>query len=126
MTDPKELRALVVKTAPAPWIVTDNRHLNDALWITVGHPSGWEVSIAEVRDGCDEAAELGSMADNAAFIASARSAVPALLDRVEELEKAISAALEEMRSPWPGDGCIKRARDGLRAALKTKDTDHAD
>lgn len=45
--------------------------------------------------------------------------IRALRQRNEALEVGIAAALYELRAPWPGDGCVKRARDGLRALSAT-------
>lgn len=67
------------KHTPGSWTVEDKRSLNDAFWIEVQHPDGYSVSIAEVRDGCDEAAELGCMEANARLIASAPDLLEALV-----------------------------------------------
>lgn len=56
---------------PGPWKIVDNRILNDAFWIEAHHPEGFSVSIAEVRQGCDEADEIGSSHANARLIAAA-------------------------------------------------------
>lgn len=64
--------------APVPWTVTDNRRLNGAFWITTRHPEGWQVSLAEVRNGCDEADEIGDVEAHAHLIATAPELYEAL------------------------------------------------
>ena len=67
---------------PGPWTIKDNRDLDGGIWIEVMHPEVAEVSIASVRNGCDEAAELGSQEDTAKLIAKAPDML-AVLDHVE-------------------------------------------
>lgn len=41
--------------------------------------------------------------------------------RAAALRTAVDDALVELRAPWPGDGCVTRARDGLSAARDAQD-----
>lgn len=70
---------------PGPWSVVDNRDLNGAFWIEVEHPTVGNVSLAEVRSGCEEADELGSPEANAAFIVRCVNSHDELVAVVQEL-----------------------------------------
>ena len=72
---------------PGPWRIVDNTDLDGGLWIVVDHDEVGPVSIAAVRQGCDEARELGSNKANAHLIASA-----------PDMIEALSAALGYMRN----------------------------
>ena len=76
-----ELRALADRATPAPWFAR-GRHLS-----CVPNDSGMGATLPTNH--------IGVMAEreDAAFIAAARSAVPALLDRVAELEARLRDAL---------------------------------
>lgn len=65
-----ELKALAEKATPGPWTATDQGFTEPTFWITAEHPKAGTVSIAEIRSGCDEADELASVEDNAAYIAA--------------------------------------------------------
>jgi hypothetical protein len=60
------------------WKAVDHRDLNGAFWIEVDHPRQGKFSIAEVRNGCDEADEVCSAEANAALIAAAPELLAAL------------------------------------------------
>ena len=71
-----ELRALVAAATPGDW---NADHLEPSGLLTmVSSPSTWVADTDVTADRLGEA--------NAAFIAASRSAIPALLDRVEQLE----------------------------------------
>lgn len=76
-----------MSAVPGPWTIVDNRSMNGALWIEAPHPEGFNVSIAEVRQGCEEADEISDLFSNAHLIAAA----PRLL-----------SALKKMIAPWDG------------------------
>ena len=73
---------------PGPWVVIDNRHMNDAWWIGVDQFT----THAEVRSGCDEADELGDMEANARLIATAPELLAALQGAINILGIAESNA----------------------------------
>lgn len=73
--------------APGPWSIADNREMNGALWIEAAHPEGFNVSIAEVRQGCGEADEISDLHSNANLIASA-----------PEMLQCLTAAYHALRS----------------------------
>lgn len=90
--DIKAARELVEKATRGPWFVQEQRHyadptrsrLNVMYTATDAHNLGAKFSLARVElfgsgNGNDEG--------NAAFIAAARTLVPALLDEVERLTK---------------------------------------
>ena len=81
MIDLTALRALADAATPAPWFAR-GRHLS-----CVPNDSGMGATLPTNH--------IGVMAEreDAAFIAAARSAVPALLDRVAELEARLRDAL---------------------------------
>jgi hypothetical protein len=82
--DPKELRALLAKVTPGPW-ETDGRVIQcDSGIHTIGELSQW---LPEFE---------GERKANAAFIAAARSAVPALLDEIETATATITALEAEV------------------------------
>jgi hypothetical protein len=58
---------------PGPWIVFDRSDVtpSEPFWIGADHPEVGEVTFASVRNGCDEAAELGDLEANARLIAAA-------------------------------------------------------
>ena len=72
-----ELRALVAAATPGPWAYEDDGTIGG---IFVRPPAGRPHRHDSAAD--------------AAFIAAARTAVPALLDRVEALEAGLREALE--------------------------------
>ena len=91
--------------ATGTWKVIDCRHLNGAWWIEVDHPRQGNFSIAEVRNGCDEADEVCSAEANAALIATAPELLSALKwcvkrhgecldDNPEELKRAKAVILK--------------------------------
>jgi hypothetical protein len=103
VTDPKELRALLAKTTGGPWIAA-SRPSSIVGWPVVGSPMGrmvcsisYAAHIAPDIDQADIDAHYAECEANAAFIAASRTAVPALLDRVEELEKALTGARDVLR-----------------------------
>jgi hypothetical protein len=64
--------------ATGTWKVIDCRDLNGAYWIEVDHRQQGKFSIAEVRNGCEEADEVCSVEANAALIAAAPELLAAL------------------------------------------------
>lgn len=80
MTDlADELERLAKEATPGDWVVEDNRSLNDAFWIAAKHPEVGRVSLAEIRNGCEEASELGNDQANATLIVALRNALPEIL-----------------------------------------------
>jgi hypothetical protein len=88
------LRRLCEEATPGPWDVDDQSHDDGTIWVNV------EWRGTAVCEACPVAAD-------AAFIAAARTALPALLDRVERAERAN----EEYDADLEGE------RDRLRASL---------
>jgi hypothetical protein len=66
--------------------------LDGGLWIVVDHDEVGPVSIAAVRQGCDEARELGSNTANAHLIAAA----PEMFEALERAEQFMRAAIANL------------------------------
>ena len=79
--------------------------MNGAWWIEAMHPEGFEVSIAEVRQGCDEADDISTVEANAALIAAA----PTLL-------AILKAAAEDDVVQWHDGPLLKAARAAIAKA----------
>ena len=79
--------------------------MNGAWWIEAMHPEGLEVSIAEVRQGCDEADDVSTVEANAALIAAA----PTLL-------AILKAAAEDDTVQWHDGSLLKAAREAIAKA----------
>ena len=94
-----KLRALADAATPAPWFAR-GRHLSH-----VPNDSGMGATLPTNH--------IGVMAerDDAAFIAAARSAVPALLDQVAELEAGLRAEVDQLRAE------VARMRPVFEAAI---------
>ena len=97
---------------PGPWKITDNRSMAGSYWIEACHPEGFPVSIAEVRNGCEEAAELGTEEANAALIAAAPDLLSACKTALVQLRERKSFVDMPDR---PGD--VEYVRVRLRAAI---------
>ena len=83
--------------------------MNGAWWIEAMHPEGFEVSIAEVRQGCDEADDISTVEGNAALIAAA----PALYEAL----KACFPVMQDLCLNYGLREPEKRALNQARAAL---------
>lgn len=129
MTDDelKKLRALAGAATPGPWIAQPD---NDAGPARVGSlaTDEWFVSVdrhnggKEYRDGWIERWVPKENANaTAAFIAVARTAVPALLDEVERLRatcEGLRVEVERWETRWSLDmGEAAHDRDAYRAML---------
>ena len=79
--------------------------MNGAWWIEAMHPEGFEVSIAEVRQGCDEADDISTVEANAALIAAA----PTLL-------AILKAAAEDDVVQWHDGPLLKAAHEVISKA----------
>jgi len=101
---PLELRALADLATPAPWFAR-GRHLS-----RVPNDSGMGATLHTNHIG------IVSEADDAAFTAAARSAVPALLDRVAELEAGLREAIRIAKDLNANMG-DEEAEDETRADL---------
>lgn len=103
------------KFTPGPWQLVDNTHLVEGeIWIEAEHAEIGPVSLAAVRAGCDEAAELGSNMANARLIAAAPEMFEALKSLCEEL------MLEDPREPEDalGASMAEKYRKALAAISK--------
>ena len=96
--DTKAIRARADALAPAPWEVTPNLDTAEM----VGRFCLSDVVANEVE--CVVATGLGPV-ELADFIAAARSDVPALCDRVEELETALRAEFACESGAHDADRC---------------------
>jgi len=74
------LRRLCEEATPGPWDVDDQSHDDGTIWVNV------EWRGTAVCEACPVAAD-------AAFIAAARTALPALLDRVERADRQIDEVI---------------------------------
>jgi len=91
--DVAALRALADAATPAPWqavLENDPRgqpvaYYRALIGLMANRDGGGYLSVV----AGDEHRASEDVAENAAFIAAAREAVPALCDRVEELERAL-------------------------------------
>ena len=97
-----ELRALADLATPAPWFVQADRHrvcgiIGPKMAAYDDEPEQeWrEVQIVETDGG-----HYPPRWNDAAFVTAARSAVPALLDRVEKLEAGLLLAIKIARAAW--------------------------
>jgi hypothetical protein len=81
---------------PTPWVVEDYRDFSGALWIGVDHPELGFLSHAEVRSGCDEAAELGDMLENARKIVRSVNAYDELVKALVGCIKAAHEAKDQL------------------------------
>ncbi len=108
--DYAELRRLEQAATPGPWSAESCG--NDACWCQV------------ISDGTDVGVAPSGAIDrcNAGFIAAARNALPAILDRLEKLEVAAEAARIVMDSQV-GYGEFSAACDQLRECLAALDSD---
>ena len=79
-----------------PWRTSDEREMNGAIWIGCDHPKVGFVSHAEVRSGCEEADELGSIEANATFIIRACNSHYELLAACKEANEAIERLMTEV------------------------------
>lgn len=106
-----------VSHTPGPWEVYDAREMADEFWIRVKHPDGWDVSLAAVRPGCDEADDLGDNEANARLIAQAPKMLAALQELVRDDGNAILGmklaveAIEAATGEYPaiGASCVTSA-----------------
>lgn len=88
MTPPhkiKELREICEKATPGPWV---QEHFYVSARIAGGRPNGEIIVCVQGTALKDNRYPFNQQCNNAEFIAQARSALPELLDYVEELEKA--------------------------------------
>jgi hypothetical protein len=97
----QRLRELCDKATPGPW----EREVSQG---RVGIPSGWEVYREDKGVWTDIAHTLCAgdackCFEDASFIASARSAMPELLDALDEAEKERDAALHAVKLLQRGD-----------------------
>lgn len=94
MSEPTELRRLLGEGTPGPW--TFNRHREGGDWLgnVQGHYPDGSIRTITCNTLYGESAEREA---NAALITAAVNALPGLLDRVEELEKALSVAEDALR-----------------------------
>ncbi len=82
--------ALEAGPTPGPWIAEgeSSRAVYETWFIGAKHPECGFVSHAEVRSGCDEADELGSIKANVEWITAANpTAIRTLLDALRESAK---------------------------------------
>jgi hypothetical protein len=108
-----ELRALAEKATPGAWEAIADSDDPDEWWVTAG--PRWFTSPAGRRQFgmeriIDLAEENFNQAD-AAFIAAARTAVPALLDQLA-VQRAVNAGLVDARNRQADT--IRELRDYLR------------
>jgi len=110
-----ELRALAEAATPAPW-----HSVHGIATCEVWSDHGGTPRVCVVNQGDDDATDMEHR--DAAFIAAARSAVPALLDRVAELEAEI-VALKARTKEFMFDALdhesdqVQMLKAGLREAL---------
>lgn len=104
-----ELRRLHEATTPGPWLTDDGTaRLGGAVFVI---HQGRREQVAMLT-GVPE--ELGSIAGNAALVAAARNALPALLDAADELEAFMAIA---PASPFANDIATQHLWAGFKRAL---------
>lgn len=112
---------MAMKRTPTPWLIQDNRDLNDAIWIGAEHPEVGFVSHAEVRSGGSEADALGDMEANAAFIVKAVNCHDALVESARCLAHQYAGLsddfLDEIAQEKPTSGFITGTHGPLNAGL---------
>ena len=86
--DLEKLKALCASATPGPWVHEDN---DGGVWWGID-PEGCEIRVCGC--GCLSRDKRERNTANADFIAAARTAVPELIARVEELETALDEACE--------------------------------
>ena len=110
-----ELQALVDAATPGPWRLKercDSAGPDEACGVeseqldTRKRPYPIRIFKSDAYDECGHVVRLA----DAAFIAAARSAVPALLDRVEELEAGLREACDLLDTYRGGIGTADRPR----------------
>lgn len=82
-------------------------------WTLRRSHDGWDIEPAI-------AVEAGLRAQEAMFIAATRNALPALLDRIERLERVAEAVRSFIR-PWDTTGPYALSLSGLRRTLAALD-----
>lgn len=106
---------------PGPWLVADEREMAGEFWIVVDHSDVGHVSIAGVRHGCDEAAELGSEEANARLIAASPCMFEALSNLYDEI---VAGRSDADLIIYYGDSdllhAISRAREVIAKAKGTE------
>lgn len=121
------LRALCAAATPGPWKVcgADGCPRQD-VWSV---PVDAEVAAASAENECGEGLNRDAQRANSVFIATARAAVPALLDALEAERKRCEAAgdalmqagdfaIEIVRSASPSDPELAAKADAMEAMLK--------
>lgn len=124
-----ELRALCEAATPGKWehrtALDDGTPWNDVIAI---HPDDWVIVVPDTGRAPEESHAVEEA--DAAFIAASRTAVPRLLDRVEELAALLTRATNYLQSAndllcCDDDECTDAQNfiDKARAALAGKVTD---
>lgn len=101
----ERLRRLAEAATPGPWVV---RNWHD--WSSVIHEgASWRAVAGRIGEDLAEPKD-GQRSLDAAFIAAARSAVPALLDEVDRLRELLEYVLD---CPPCGE-CVPLIEEALR------------
>lgn len=112
MTTLDELRRLERLASAAPWTT----RLHQGAWRVLPPSGPWEV--------CDTGDDTPAAADDAALIAAARNALPALLRVAQEAADLIDALEEHDFSDSGISNELSESWEGLRAALAALEAPH--
>lgn len=120
MIDPANLaewRALAEKATPGPWrkhgsvVFFDHENYGDDQWLALSGGIGRDGTTLTDSGGFTRAMNTG----DAAFIAAARIALPALLDEVERLREP--SGNYRVKCLWDENAALRYERDALRVKL---------